>query len=63
MMDFQKRVVEENAELKEKLVKLQAFIVGKFFTSLPEQEQERLILQHHIMTSYSIVLEQRIANF
>ena len=59
----QQRVVEERAELETKLGKLQSFITGDKFAAVPDAEQGRLVLQHHIMTSYALVLEQRIAAF
>lgn len=63
LQPHQQRVVEERAELESKLGKLQAFITGERFASVPEAEQDRLVLQHHIMTALALVLEQRIAAF
>lgn len=63
LQPHQQRVVEERAELETKLGKLQAFITGERFASVPDDEQGRLVLQHHIMNSYALVLEQRIAAF
>ena len=63
LQPHQQRVVEELAELEDKLGKLQAFITGERFASVPDAEQWRLVLQHHIMTALALVLEQRIAAF
>ena len=63
LQPHQQRVVEERAELEDKLGKLQAFITGERFASVPDAEQGRLVLQHKLMESYALVLEQRIAAF
>ena len=63
LQPHQQRVVAERTELDDKLGKLQAFITGAKFDSVPDAEQGRLVLQHHIMTALALVLEQRIAAF
>lgn len=63
LQPHQQRVVEERTELETKLGKLQTFITGPKFRDIPDAEQGRLVLQHHIMNSYALVLEQRIAAF
>ena len=63
LQPHQQRVMEERADLEEKLGKLQAFITGERFSSLPDAEQGRLVLQHHVMLAYALVLEQRIEAF
>lgn len=63
LQPHQQRVVEERTELEEKMGKLQAFITGNKFEFVPDDEQGRLVLQHHIMNAYALVLEQRIAAF
>lgn len=63
MQDFQQRVVNEKAELDEKLEKLCLFCYGRTFETLPLMERERLNQQRHIMTSYSAILGARIAAF
>lgn len=63
LQPHQQRVVEERAELEDKLGKLQAFITGERFAAVPDAEQGRLVLQHNIMNAYSLVLEMRIAAF
>ena len=63
LQPHQKRVVAERTELEDRLGKLQAFITGEKFASVPDDEQGRLVLQHHIMTALALVLEQRIYAF
>ncbi len=63
LQPHQQRVVEERAELEERLGKLQSFITGEKFASVPDAEQGRLVLQHHIMNALALVLKQRIAAF
>ena len=63
MSPHQERVVEEKAQLDEKLSKLVAFSEGPKFDSLPEDEQERLHKQAEYMQLYSDVLKDRIAAF
>ena len=61
MQNFQNRVVDEKNELDAKREKLGAFKNTDTFARLPWQEQERLNTQGHIMTMYSAVLGERIA--
>lgn len=61
MQDFQKRVIDEKAELDAKRERLGSFKNTDVFARLPWQEQERLNTQAHIMTMYSAVLGERIA--
>ena len=63
LQPHQQRVVEERAELEDKLGKLQAFITGERFATVSDAEQGRLVLQHKLMKSYALVLEQRIDAF
>ena len=64
LQPHQQRVVEERAELEDKLGKLQAFITGERFATVPDAERGRLVvLQHKLMEAYALVLEQRIAAF
>lgn len=63
MQDFQKRVIDEKAELDAKIEKLGEFKYTDTFINLPWQEQERLNTQGHIMTMYSAILGERIAAF
>jgi hypothetical protein len=60
----QERVVNEHAELADKVTKLYKFITeGNTFPPLPAAERERLIRQYGLMKSYAAVLLERIAAF
>jgi len=63
MEAYQQRVVDEKTELDDKLAKLQAFIGGKIYETLPPEERGRLIHQRLCMQGYSQVLGERIAAF
>jgi hypothetical protein len=63
MQPHQQRVVVEKTELDDKIDKLDAFRAGTIFSSLPEDEQDRLNQQLSFMRSYSGVLADRIAAF
>ena len=63
MKDYQQRVVNEKTELDERTDKLEAFIFGERFKSVPTDEQERMIKQLAVMFSYREILRQRIAAF
>lgn len=59
----QERVVVERDELNAKIVKLDEFIKGSVFSSLPVAEQLRLTSQRGYMKLYLGVLKERIAAF
>jgi hypothetical protein len=64
----QQRVVDEKAELDDRIQKLAAFIDTfdkgfSIFAGLPEPERVRLYAQHRAMTTYSTILGERIAAF
>jgi hypothetical protein len=61
--DFQERVIAERKELYEKCEKLNAFIPGSIFKSLPVDEQVRLRMQLLVMNQYAAILAERIAEF
>ena len=64
MPPHQQRVLEERAELKDKHVKLIAFILdGPFFPMLASAEQERLKKQEVLQGELLAVLDERIAAF
>lgn len=63
MEAYQISVIGEKASLDEKLRRLNAFIAGAQFLSLPSAEQERMMRQAQIMLDYSNVLSDRIAAF
>ncbi|MCA7945580.1 crAss001_48 related protein [Burkholderia vietnamiensis] len=59
----QQRVVDERAELDERLKKLIQFSGGPVFAGLPEEERFRLNAQMQAMALYSVILGDRIAAF
>lgn len=59
----QQRVVDEKAELDERLAKLVAFTKTSIFAGLDSAERNRLSKQAEAMTMYSYVLFDRIAAF
>lgn len=65
MQPHQQRVIEEQTELDEKIMKLGAFIMAPAgeFEKLHIAERIRLMRQLSIMQLYSQVLEERIAAF
>ena len=63
MQPHQQRVIEEKAELDERLSKLKAFAGTEEFASLSEAERARLNCQGLFMAGYSAVLGERIAAF
>ena len=60
---YQRRVIEEAAELDVKINSLDAFVITDTFKSLPEDEQVRLIQQARAMSYYFTILVERINNF
>jgi hypothetical protein len=63
MEAFQQRVVDEKTELSDKLDKLETFVDGKIYNSLPPAEQSRLSRQLLIMRLYEQVLSERVSAF
>lgn len=64
MQPHQQRVVDEKAQLDERLTKLYAFIANSpTFRELPPAEQHRLSQQSAYMQGYLNVLNERIAAF
>ena len=63
MQPYQERVVNEQADLQDKLDKLDIFIRGDRFSSIPMDEQLRMEQQKHFMHGYNEVLKQRIEAF
>jgi hypothetical protein len=65
MQDYQKRVIEEKADLDDRLLKLRKFIsVGNAtYDALPHPEKARLVRQVLAMGDYSQVLKERIDAF
>ena len=65
MLPHQQRVVDELAELTDRIEKLSKFIndVTGPFKTLDLTDQGLLISQFKVMTQYRVILEQRIARF
>jgi hypothetical protein len=63
MQPHEERVVNEQKELSEKIVKLNAFIGGPIFKTLHGAEQSLLERQLVAMQQYSGILQQRIEMF
>jgi hypothetical protein len=60
----QQRVVDERAELSEKLDRLRQFVgTSPQFRTLPVDERQRLERQAAAMDLYDSILQQRIAAF
>ena len=63
MQAFQQRVVDELADLRGKIERLNAFLQTDVCERLPREEHGRLALQINLMTGYAMVLMQRIEAF
>lgn len=63
MHTHQQRVVDEMAELTEKLGNLEMFLGGSTYMQLLPAEQTRLSRQFLIMQLYEQVLSERIGSF
>lgn len=63
LQPHQQRVVNEKAELDDRLSKLQAFVENPKFISIDTGEQRRLLEQRNIMLAFSDILGDRIAAF
>lgn len=60
----QQRVVDEHVELRDRLAKLDAFILDNpVFLKLPEAEQGRMKRQSSAMGVYADILADRISHF
>lgn len=60
---YQERVLEERAQLNDRLNKLDAWLYTEKFNCLSLDDQDLLITQQRIMVEYLDVLDQRINNF
>lgn len=58
---FVERMIEEQAELKDRLVKLNMFFVSKKFSELDDYNKSLLIRQREAMAVYFETLTARIA--
>lgn len=63
LQPHQQRVVDEKAELDERLLNLSKFMGQDIFCCLPLGERSRLTNQQALMRALSDVLADRIANF
>lgn len=63
MQPHEQRVVDEKAELDEKISKLETFLSSDFYETLKRTSKELLVLQYAYMKNYSDILEQRIKLF
>jgi hypothetical protein len=61
MSDFKTRLLEEKAQLDERLEKLQAFQNSPGFQNIPAIQQALLNIQANAMATYSQILLERIA--
>lgn len=61
--EYQRRVMLEYNELREKLDKLSAFLLTDTFASLDERSRLQLSGQRDAMAAYSQFLHNRIADF
>jgi len=65
--DWQQRVIDEKAQLDERLGKLNTFIEADEKKPLDDRllpvDRNLLITQRHHMRQYSVILERRISNF
>ncbi len=60
---WQRRLVEEADDVMNRTKKLEAFIHGEIFDTLPEDEKGRLLIQINLMLALTIVLAQRMKAF
>lgn len=63
MQPYQQRVVEEAAQLDERIDRLYAFTASPDFRRIPEDERNRMIRQLRAMGAYSAILHERIEAF
>jgi hypothetical protein len=59
----QERVVAEEAQLVERLDKLEAFLHDDRFVKLADEDKELLERQVRLMREYADILKERIARF
>lgn len=63
LQPHEERVLAERAELADKCVKLEAFIVSDAFRAIYTLDRHLLKEQHEAMTVYLAVLDRRIERF
>jgi len=62
MSDFKTRLLDEKAQLDERRSKLSPFIDSEKFKELPQVQQSLLKAQYGVMSTYSVILNERIEN-
>jgi len=60
MAGFRERVLEEKAQLDERLSKLGPFIESEKFETIDTRQQELLRCQYWTMQTYTDILERRL---
>lgn len=63
LQPYQQRVVDEKAELDEKIEKLAGFINGDALTDVDTDERVRMFRQLVVMRHYAKILGERIEAF
>lgn len=63
MPPHQQRVVGEQGLIETWRSKLQKFLFGEIFSTLPAEEQDRLVRQESAMQQYVGILKERIGAF
>ena len=63
LLPYQQRVVDEADDLSDRLEKINTFIGGDLFKSLPIHEQHNLVTQAYVMGNYLQILKDRISSF
>ncbi len=63
MQEYQARVIDEQADLIEKIIKLIEFTGAEVFAGLSDSDRDLLTAQLAVMVSYNQLLSQRIARF
>lgn len=63
LLPYQQRVIEERAQLDERLHKLNTFLIAPNRPPISDEEYTRLEMQASAMTLYSHILRQRIEAF
>lgn len=61
MSDFKTRLIEEQAQLEKKLMKLDAFRMSEKFEEIDDVQKALLNVQSATMNTYNQCLKQRIA--
>ena len=60
MSDFKTRLIEEQAQLEEKISKIDDFIMSKKADEIDQVQKSLLIIQADAMSTYNEILKARI---